>query len=239
MITEEKRKKNLDDWFSLILKPVRDWTETVEKHVAELRGSGKTIYPPQNEVYTALELVNPSDVKVVIIGQDPYHEPEQAMGLAFSVHDGVPIPRSLQNIYKELHDDIGCQVPNSGNLTKWAEQGVLLLNTVLTVEAHNANSHKNLGWQALTTSLLSAVARSNQPIVFMCWGAQADKTLKDVFDKTWGADVNHCVIRSTHPSPLSANKSTKYYSAFIGSKPFGRANKWLSIHGVEPIDWSL
>ncbi len=239
MIDSITREKNLTDWMNLCPKSVLEFTEIVYTNIQDMRNSGKTIYPAQDNIYAALELVNPKDVKAVIIGQDPYHEPNQAMGLAFSVSDGTPVPRSLKNIYKELQDDIGCQIPDSGDLTKWAEQGVLLLNTVLTVEAHKANSHKNLGWQALTSALLSVVNSMNHPVVFVCWGSQADKTLKDVFDNSWGCNKNHCVIRSTHPSPLSANKSTKLYPAFMGSKPFSKVNSWLSQHGSEPIDWDL
>lgn len=239
MIDSITREKNLNEWMNLCPRAVVKFTNNVYANVQNARDSGKTIYPSQENIYAALELVNPKDVKVVIIGQDPYHEPNQAMGLAFSVPDGTPIPRSLQNIYKELQDDIGCDIPDSGNLTKWAEQGVLMLNTVLTVEEHKANSHKYFGWQALTSSLLSAIASMTHPVVFVCWGSQADKTLKDIFDKTWGVNKNHCVIRSTHPSPLSANKATKLYPSFMGSKPFSKTNSWLSQHDSEPIDWDL
>lgn len=239
MITKDEREKNLHDWFNLLNKPVRVCTQQVLENVQKMRDAGEVIYPAQENMFAALELVNPSDVKVVIIGQDPYHEPNQAMGLAFSVPDGTPIPRSLQNIYKELNSDLGCPISDSGNLTCWAEQGVLLLNTVLTVEEHQANSHKHIGWQAFTSSLLASVVRMEKPIVFICWGGQADKTLNDVFDKTWGCNPNHCVIRSTHPSPLSANKSTKLYPAFKGSKPFSKTNQWLLANGETPIDWNL
>lgn len=239
MVDERTKEKNLKDWMNLCPKPVQQFTEQVYTNINDMRNNGKEIFPAQENIYAALELVNPSDVKVVIIGQDPYHEPNQAMGLAFSVPDGTPIPRSLQNIYKELSSDIGCSIPASGNLTRWAEQGVLLLNTVLTVEAHKANSHKYKGWQAFTSTILSAVVKTDKPVVFICWGAQADNTLIKVLDETWGLDSNKCIIRSTHPSPLSANKSTKLYPSFTGSRPFSKTNEWLKEHGESEIDWAM
>ena len=237
MITKQEKEKNLNEWFELTGKLCENSCKRILEEVEIQRKLGKTIYPAQEDILNALNLVSPKEVKTVILGQDPYHEPNQAMGLAFSVPDEEPIPRSLNNIYKELNNDIGCSVPNSGNLTRWAEQGVLLLNTVLTVEAHKANSHKNLGWQAFTSSILSVTVKLNQPIVFICWGTQAEKTLKDVLDKSWGNSAYHHVIRSTHPSPLSASKSTKLYPAFLGSKPFSKANAWLKSHGAKPIVW--
>ena len=186
MITKQEKEKNLNEWFELTGKLCENSCKRILEEVEIQRKLGKTIYSAQEDILNALNLVSPKEVKTVILGQDPYHEPNQAMGLAFSVPDEEPIPRSLNNIYKELNNDIGCSVPNSGNLTRWAEQGVLLLNTVLTVEAHKANSHKNLGWQAFTSSILSVTVKLNQPIVFICWGTQAEKTLKDVLDKSWG-----------------------------------------------------
>lgn len=238
-MTDKDTYTNMIEWFGLCSGAVQDFTRTVYDNVQRLRDSGKEIYPKHEDVFKAFELVNPADVKVVIIGQDPYHEPDQAMGLAFSVPDGTPIPRSLKNIFKELKSDIGCDVPSSGNLTSWAKQGVLLLNTVLTVEAHKANSHKNLGWQAFTSSILEGIIRSEKPVVFLCWGAQADSTLKIVLDRTYGLYSNQTIIRSTHPSPLSAAKSTTLFPSFVGSKPFSKANSWLEKQGVTPIDWRL
>ena len=169
MITKQEKEKNLNEWFELTGKLCENSCKRILEEVEIQRKLGKTIYPAQEDILNALNLVSPKEVKTVILGQDPYHEPNQAMGLAFSVPDEEPIPRSLNNIYKELNNDIGCSVPNSGNLTRWAEQGVLLLNTVLTVEAHKANSHKNLGWQAFTSSILSVTVKLNQPIVFICY----------------------------------------------------------------------
>ncbi len=158
----------------------------------------------------------PSDVRVVIIGQDPYHEPGQAMGLSFSVPAGVRIPPSLRNIFKELHSDLGCHIPAAGDLTAWTRQGVLLLNTVLTVEAHRANAHKRLGWERFTNGVLRVVSRSERPVVYLCWGRQAHEVL----------------LRSAESLP-------QQYPAFIGSRPFGRVNDWLTAHGEAPVDWRL
>lgn len=240
MITKQEKERNLNEWFALMGEKISTECKKLMDAVYGLRNSEEMIvYPPQDEILNALKMVRPRDVKVVIIGQDPYHEPNQAMGLAFSVNDGVPIPRSLKNIFTELNNDIGCPISESGNLTKWAEQGVLLLNTVLTVTEHKADSHAGFGWERVTCKVLEIVERSKQPVVYMCWGANADKNLKLALDRTWGVSANHYIIRSTHPSPLSARKSTKLFSPFVGSKPFSRANEWLEFHGAEPINWAL
>ena len=230
---------NLNGWLTLIGADARARAEELSAEILKMRGEGKVIYPAQENIFNTLRLVRPDGVKAVILGQDPYHEPDQAMGLAFSVPDGVKPPPSLRNIFKELADDVGCAMPKSGDLTRWAEQGVLLLNTVLTVEAHKANSHKKLGWQEITSKLLMAVAAQSRPAVFLCWGAQADKTLADVIDGAKATDGGRLILRATHPSPLSARKSTEQYPAFIGSRPFSRANEWLTAHGEAPIDWAL
>ena len=166
----------------------------------------QTVYPPAGDILRAFNLTPLSKVKVVILGQDPYHEPGQANGLSFSVHPGVAIPPSLVNIYQELHDDIGCRIPNNGDLTKWARQGVLMLNTVLTVRAHHAFSHRGLGWEQFTDAAITAVN---------------------------GQAPEHLVLKSPHPSPLSA------YHGFFGSKPFSQTNRFLKAHGVMPIDWQI
>lgn len=192
--------------------------------------AGKTIFPPRQWRMRALELTPPDAVKVVILGQDPYHREGQAMGLAFSVADGVAPPPSLTNIFKELRSDLGAELPVRGNLSKWAEQGVLMLNTALTVEAGMAGSHLGRGWEALTDACLAAVAERADPCVFILWGAHAQTTMARI-----GAsqDRRHCLIRSPHPSPLSA------YRGFFGSRPFSRANAFLSTHGQPPIEWDL
>lgn len=187
----------------------------------------ETIYPNRDSIWTAFELTDYSKVKVVILGQDPYHGPDQAHGLSFSVEKGVKIPPSLRNIYKELESDLGYPAVNHGNLSKWAEEGVLLLNTVLTVRAGQANSHKNIGWESFTDSVIESLNHSSHPIVFILWGkhAQAKKDLINL-DK-------HLVIESSHPSPFSANRS------FFGSRPFSRTNQLLIESGQRPIDWQL
>lgn len=187
----------------------------------------KTIYPPRNRVFHCFHFKDYNDVKVVIIGQDPYHEEHQANGLAFSVERGVRIPPSLVNIYKEAHDDVGIEIPTHGDLSAWANQGVLLLNTVLTVRAHQANSHKGKGWEVFTNHMIEMMNQREKPIVFILWGRQA-------MDKEVMIDTRkHCVIKSAHPSPLSA------YRGFFGSKPFSKTNAFLMEKGIEPIDWRI
>lgn len=186
-----------------------------------------TIYPPMNDIWTAFEWTDYEDVKVVILGQDPYHDENQAHGLSFSVREGIAIPPSLRNIYKELEADLGYPPVNHGYLKKWAQEGVLLLNTVLTVRAHEANSHKKKGWEQLTDSVIKALNESSHPIVFILWGRHA-QAKKDFIDLN-----KHFVIESSHPSPLSARHS------FFGSRPFSKANQLLVESGQSPIDWSL
>ena len=185
------------------------------------------IYPNMNNIFDSLKYASYEDVKVVIIGQDPYHEPGQAHGLSFSVQPGIAIPPSLQNIYKELHDDLGCYVPNNGYLVKWAKQGVLLLNNVLTVRAHQANSHKDKGWEEFTDSIIRILNKREKPIVFMFWGACAKTKEKLV------TNPNHFILKTVHPSPLSV------YRGFFGCKHFSKANELLKQSGEEPIDWQI
>ena len=187
----------------------------------------KTVYPLPQHIYSALRLTPYKDVKVVILGQDPYHEPGQAHGLSFSVNKGIEVPPSLVNIYKELHDDLGCYIPNNGYLIKWAKQGVLLLNAVLTVEAHKANSHKGKGWEELTDTIIKKLNEKEEPVVFILWGRNArDK-------KAYITDPKHLIIESVHPSPLSA------YNGFFGSRPFSRTNDFLRAKGLKEIDWQI
>ena len=175
---------------------------------------------------------------MVIIGQDPYHEPAQAMGLSFSVNEGIPLPASLKNIFKELSSDLGCPIPPNGNLTKWAEQGVLLLNSVLTVEAHKANSFKDFGWQEITGKIIDICITLEQPVFFLCWGKQAESVVKESFLRV-GKKNKKGIFISTHPSPLSANKATKNIPSFMGSHPFSKANNYLNANGSTVIDWNL
>lgn len=187
----------------------------------------KTIYPLPKYIYTALKLTPYKDTKVLILGQDPYHEPGQAHGLAFSVSLNTQIPPSLINIYKEMKDDIGTYIPNNGFLKSWADQGVLLLNTVLTVEAHKANSHAGKGWETLTDTIISKLNEKEEPVVFILWGRNARNK------KALITNPKHLIIESAHPSPLSA------YNGFFGSKPFSRTNTFLIQNNLKPINWQI
>ncbi|MEC0176223.1 uracil-DNA glycosylase [Paenibacillus sp. SSG-1] len=185
------------------------------------------VYPPKEDLFKALKLTPYEDTKVVILGQDPYHGPGQAHGLSFSVKPGVRIPPSLVNIYKELHSDLGVPIPNHGTLVHWAEQGVLLLNTVLTVRDGEANSHKGLGWERFTDAVIEKLNERDKPVVFILWGSHAQKK---------GAFIDrkkHLVIQSVHPSPLSVHRG------FFGSRPFSKANAFLAAHGIKPVDWAI
>lgn len=185
------------------------------------------IFPEANDIFNAFDFTPLSQVKVVILGQDPYHNNGQAHGLSFSVKPEVEIPPSLINIYQELHDDLGCYVPNNGYLKKWADQGVLLLNTVLTVRAHNANSHRGIGWEQFTDAAIRAVNDLDRPVVFMLWGrpAQNKKSLLN--------NPQHLILEAPHPSPLSA------YRGFFGCRHFSQANAFLEAHQIAPIDWQI
>lgn len=187
----------------------------------------KIIYPDKYDIFNALHYTSYKDVKVVILGQDPYHGPNQAHGLSFSVSPGVKIPPSLLNIYKELNSDLGCYIPNNGYLKKWADQGVLLLNTSLTVRAGEANSHKNKGWEIFTDKIISLINKKTDPVVFLLWGNNAINKKKLITNK------QHLILSSTHPSPLSASRG------FFGSKPFSKINKFLISVNKAPIDWQI
>jgi len=193
--------------------------------------AGKAIYPPRGERLTALALTPLDAVKVVILGQDPYHGPGQAHGLAFSVKDGVKVPPSLANIYKELESDLGLPRASHGNLTGWAQQGVLLLNNTLTVQDGQAGSHAGRGWDAITDACVQAVAERGTPCVFILWGSHAQKKASRV--AALGRSTDHLVLKSPHPSPLSAHRG------FMGSKPFSQTNAFLESRGVEGVDWGL
>jgi uracil-DNA glycosylase len=185
------------------------------------------VFPPPDDIFNAFHLTPLSKVKVVILGQDPYHNFRQAHGLCFSVRPEVEIPPSLMNIYKELQDDLGCYIPNNGYLVKWAEQGVLLLNTVLTVRAHQAGSHQNIGWEEFTDAVIRIVDKQEEPIVFLLWGRPAQ------MKKALLTNPNHLILEASHPSPLSA------YRGFFGCKHFSKANEFLQKNGKTPIDWQI
>ena len=186
-----------------------------------------TVYPPEKDVFNALKFTPLPEVKIVVLGQDPYHDEGQAHGLAFSVRPGETPPPSLRNILRELHDDVGCPKPNNGSLEPWARQGVLLLNTVLTVRAHQPNSHKGKGWERFTDAVLRAVVARDEPVVFVLWGAPAQKKAAVIDAERFD------VVRAPHPSPLSAKRG------FFGSRPFSRINAALEGYGTAPIDWRL
>lgn len=187
----------------------------------------QTVYPDMHDIFNAFKYTDYNDVKVVILGQDPYHEPMQAQGLGFSVPKGVRIPPSLVNIYKELNDDMGIPVPSHGCLKEWASEGVLLLNVVLTVRKGNAGSHAGKGWEILTDRVIELLNEREKPMVFILWGAYAQKKAALINER------RHCVIKSVHPSPLSA------YRGFFGGRYFSRANGFLEIVGQEPVDWTI
>ncbi|MFP4978729.1 uracil-DNA glycosylase [Paenibacillus sp. CN-4] len=186
-----------------------------------------TVYPPKELLFTALKKTPYAGTRAVILGQDPYHGPGQAQGLSFSVAPGVRIPPSLRNIYTELSDDLGIQPPGHGSLLHWAEQGVLLLNAVLTVRRGQPNSHKGIGWETFTDAVMQKLNERPVPMVFILWGSHAQQKGAFIDDK------RHLVIRSPHPSPFSAHRG------FLGSRPFSRANAFLESHGLEPIDWTI
>ncbi len=196
------------------------------KFVGDEYSKGK-VFPPSDEIFSAFNLTPLSKVKVVIIGQDPYHNDGQAHGLSFSVKPGIDIPPSLVNIYKELQDDLGCRIPNNGYLVKWAEQGVLMLNSVLTVRAHQAFSHQGHGWEEFTDAAIKGLNTQNRPIVFILWGRPAQSKKKML------NNPKHLILEAPHPSPLSAHRG------FFGSKPFSKTNEFLVKNGETPIDWQI
>lgn len=185
------------------------------------------IFPPADDIFNAFHLTPLNKVKVVILGQDPYHNIGQAHGLSFSVKPGIEAPPSLVNIYKELNEDLGCYIPNNGYLVKWAEQGVLLLNTVLTVRAHQANSHRGIGWEDFTNAVIRILNEQDRPIVFLLWGRPAQNKMSMLHNP------NHLILTAPHPSPLSA------YRGFFGCRHFSKTNEFLVQHGLEPIDWQI
>ncbi|WP_041053463.1 uracil-DNA glycosylase [Jeotgalibacillus campisalis] len=215
-----------------------DWNPLLEKEFSkpyylELREflkeeyQNETVFPPMNEIYQALHNTPFSNVKVVILGQDPYHGAGQANGLSFSVKPGVKIPPSLRNIYKELHHDLGIPIPRDGDLEKWTKEGVLLLNTVLTVRQGEAHSHRKKGWERLTNEIISLIGNREEPAVFILWGKPAESKRSLINEQI------HCVLTAPHPSPLSASRG------FFGSSPFSKANAFLRENDIKEVDWSL
>jgi uracil-DNA glycosylase len=205
----------------------KPYFKQIAEHLKTEKAQGKTIYPPGSQIFHAFEATPFDELKVVILGQDPYHGPKQAHGLSFSVQKGVPPPPSLINIFKELHEDVGAPIPKQGNLEKWAKQGVLLLNASLTVRAGEPMSHAKLGWEKFTNTIIEKVSDLKEHVVFVLWGrfAQEKKTLID--------EKKHLIIKSAHPSPLSAK------NGFFGSRPFSKINTYLMKNGIDPIDWAL
>lgn len=216
----------LGAWAPLISFPEEKWN-TLSGRVEEAY-LASTVYPPRDKLFSAFQHTPPKKLRVVILGQDPYHEPGQAHGLSFSVTHGTPIPKSLINIYKEMQSDLGLVPPNHGCLTHWAENGVLLLNSILTVEAHKASSHRKLGWEAFTDAAIQATNRLPQPIAFLLWGNFAAKKAALI-----NTDAPRLVLHSAHPSPLSA------YRGFFGSAPFSKINDFLRENGEAPVDWQV
>ena len=220
-----------NSWFPLLDPPIQNTASGLYARAEIERQTGKIIYPPQEDIFRALELTQPQDLRCVILGQDPYHGKGQAHGLSFSVRPGVPLPKSLQNIFKELSSDIGCGIPNHGCLESWAKNGVLLLNTILTVYEGSPGSHKDWGWQTVTQGILEQTRSLPFPIAFILWGSKA-KEAADCAQVTTSPYPRLC-ISSAHPSPLAA------YRGFFGSKPFSQVNTFLFANGSKPIDWEL
>lgn len=216
-----------NDWAKPLSAEFRKpyYKELYQKVLQEYRT--RKIFPAPDDIFNAFHLTPLSEVKVVILGQDPYHNDGQAHGLCFSVKPDVEIPPSLVNIYQELHDDLGCRIPNNGCLEKWARQGVMLLNTVLTVRAHQANSHRGIGWEEFTDAAIRILNDVDRPIVFILWGKPAQ------MKKAMLNNPKHLILEAPHPSPLSA------YRGFFGSRPFSRTNDFLTANGLTPIDWQI
>lgn len=216
-----------NDWAEVLAEEFnKDYYKELYKFVKGEYES-RTIYPPSSDIFNALHHTSLKDTRVVILGQDPYHDEGQAHGMCFSVKPGVKTPPSLVNIYKEMNSDIGTYIPNNGYLVKWADQGILLLNTLLTVRAHEAFSHKGKGWEHFTDAIIRAVGAKEEPVVFILWGAPAQKKAELITNPA------HLIIKSAHPSPLSASRG------FFGTKPFSRTNEFLVQHGYKPIDWQI
>lgn len=210
-----------EPWFSELSQRIEDAYQV----------NSPRVFPPREELFTALRLTPPTQIKCVIIGQDPYHEEGQAQGLSFSVHKNVPIPRSLRNIYIELSSDLDLPSPEHGSLKCWAEQGVLLLNAVLTVYEGQANSHKGWGWEQFTSGIIDIVERQPQPIAYILWGKSAQKKIQE--NHLGCGNYPRLIVQSNHPSPLSASRG------FFGSRPFSQVNDFLVSHSVDPIDWRI
>lgn len=205
----------------------KDYYKKLFQKVVSEYNSGRQIFPDADDIFNAFHFTPLSKVKVVILGQDPYHNIGQAHGLCFSVKPEVDVPPSLVNIYKELQDDLGCYIPDNGYLKKWADQGVLMLNTVLTVRAHEANSHRGIGWEQFTDAAISILNQIDRPIVFILWGGPAQKK------QAMLNNPKHLILTAPHPSPLSS------YRGFFGSKPFSQTNAFLKENGMEEIDWQI
>ena len=219
--------KITQNWLNLLKEEFeKPYFKNLQKFLDE-EYANYTIYPKVENIFNALNKVKYEDVKVVIIGQDPYHEPNQAHGLSFSVEGDIKLPPSLQNIYKEINNDLNLEISKTGNLTCWAKQGVLLLNSVLTVRKGQANSHKDKGWEKLTSKIIELLNKREKPIVFLLWGNSAKKIGDMVTNQ------NHLKLYSAHPSPLSA------YHGFFGCKHFSKTNEFLVTHNIKPIDWSV
>lgn len=222
-------KQELGAWEPLLRQEFgKPYWETLAARVGAAYAEAE-VYPPREQLFSAFALTPPERVRIVILGQDPYHEPGQAHGLAFSVREGVKLPPSLVNIFKELEADVGVTPPASGDLTPWARQGVLLLNTVLTVERGKANSHRDFGWQRFTDAVFAATAQLPQPVAYVLWGAQAQKKAALLRDPAGP----RLLLNAPHPSPLSS------YRGFFGSRPFSQINRFLAGCGETPIDWQL
>lgn len=215
------------DWQSLLAEQVEQPYFGELQHFLAAERRQHTVFPPEAEVFSALALAPKDRANVLILGQDPYHNDGQAHGVAFSVRPGTPVPPSLRNIFRELRDDLGCRIPNNGFLVPWAEQGVLLLNSVLTVRAHQPGSHRGKGWERFTDAIIHQVSDKTDPVVFVLWGGYARKKLPLI------DTGRHTVIQSAHPSPLSARRG------FFGSRPFSAINEALVAAGKPPIDWQL
>ena len=216
-----------NDWDEILKDEInKDYFQKLLKFIEE-EYKRKIIYPKQNEIFKAFRNTSYKDTKVVILGQDPYHGDNQAEGLSFSVKEGINKPPSLQNIFKELKDDLGYEIPNNGSLVKWSEEGVLLLNTVLTVEANTAASHKDIGWETFTDKVIEKINKKNTPVVFILWGNFAKSKKRLITNPI------HFIIESSHPSPFSA------YNGFFGSRPFSKTNNFLIKCGLNPVDWKI
>ncbi|WP_202742252.1 uracil-DNA glycosylase [Acinetobacter calcoaceticus] len=233
-LTEQQQDKlskvQLEESWKISLAPflLSPQMDNLRDFLFQEKQAQKVIYPPSKQIFSALNTTPLADVKVVILGQDPYHGPNQANGLSFSVQKGIALPPSLRNIFHELHTDLGIPAPRHGDLTKWAKQGVLLLNSVLTVEAGQPTSHQKQGWEAFTDEVIDVLNEQREHVVFILWGAYAQRK---------GQRINrdrHLVLTAAHPSPLAANRG-----GFFGCKVFSKTNQYLKQHGIEPIDWQL